>query len=507
LGCNSVWSDRKGIISKDRPYDQSQIIAPSLVTDSSPMELFYTAQGPATSGTWKLNRAVEKKSKPKIVIVPGFFASWNQNAVLHNKIVGQGDWKIPSYIQEYKGLISTLENLGLVADRDFFIFPYDWRRSINTSTQDLKSFLQTKIWNADQTAQVNLVGHSMGGVVSRIYAQKYPNDNVAKVVTAGAPQRGVVQVYWPLEAGETQKDDTLLWFGTKLLININRKLLYNDRKTVQTVIPSLFDLFPTFDFLKNSNGTFKPISSLTIQNSLLNSYSDLGPLVDKMTVIYGNKSSTNSPLALEIGSRAVIDKLMGDYADGRPIKTFSGPGDYLVPVVSSAVGINTQELRLDHGELIYSKDAVKKILDALAITYQESNIVEGSSTQIGTSLIVTVQSPIEVSVQSGSQTYYPEDGIILIPNAQSGTYTLNVKKLAPGDYTVTVAQIAQQNDVWERFVGTIGTANVDEEDRFQIKYDSKKATPQIKADNCRKFRRSPFFFRKKLQLLCRFRKF
>ncbi len=502
IGCGSSWTNRKTLISKDKPYDQSQIISPTLVNSSSSKELFYIARGPATSGAWRLNRATTTPNvKPKIAIVPGFFASWNQNAVLYNQTVNQGDWKIPSYIQEYKALIRTLDNLGLVANRDYYVFPYDWRKPISSSADNLRTFLQTRIWNADQTAQVQLVGHSMGGVVSRIYAQKYPNDNVTKIVTAGSPHRGVVQVYQPLIAGETQKDDTFLWLGTKLLINLNRKNFNSDRKTVQTIIPSLYDLFPTFPFLKNIKGIYKPINSMTIKNTLLNTYANLGPVSDRMTVLHGNKAALSSPIGYRVIDRAIIDRFGGDYIDGRPISTFKGPGDYLVPNASSVFGSNVVELLLDHGELIYTKTAIRSILNSLSLSFEEGDLVEGSPTQFSSALVIAIQSPIEASVQIGSQTYYAEDGLIFIPNAQTGTYTLSAKKLSPGDYTVTVAQIAQKNDVWEQFTGTIIERNVSEEDKYVIKYDTKVVKPQISTRSCEKIKRS--FFSIKRRLLCK----
>lgn len=504
LSCDSVWTFNKVLISKDKPYDQSQIIAPSLIYGSSPKELFYTARGPATSESWRLNRAVENTSEPKTIIIPGFFASWNKDAILHNSPANYTDWKIPTYIHEYEGLVRTLENLGLTQGDDFYIFPYDWRKSLNDSSDDLRAFLQANVWDFDESSSINLVGHSMGGLLARIYGQKYPDERLKTLITAGTPHRGVIQVYQPLEAGETKKDDTALWLGTKMLINLNRKNFSSDRVTVQTMIPSLYDLFPVFDFLKNRNGDFKPIASLSIQNTVLNTYADLGSLTGKMTVIYGNKTPNSSPLAYDLTNRALIDRVSGDYLDGRPFRTIFGPGDYLVPTVSSVIGERTEELPLDHTEIIYSKSAISKILDSLGIAYQEGDITEGSATKISPSIIVTIQSPVEVYVTTDTHTYYPEDGIIFIPDAQSGNYTLNVKKLAPGDYTITVAQIAQQNDVWEQFIGTIEERNVDEEDKYEIGFDKKRVTPQIAAKNCSKYKRGLFNFRKKF--LCRIKR-
>lgn len=501
LSCNSVWSNRKTIVAKDKPYDQSQIISPSLVNGASTRELYYTARGPGTTEAWKLNKSTEEMKRPKIVLVPGFFASWNKDAVLYNKTVTQADWKIPNYIQEYKALIQTLENLGLKADTDFFVFPYDWRKPISTTADELRVFLQTKIWSQNPTTPVNLVGHSMGGVVSRIYAQKYPSDNVSKVVTVGSPHRGVVQVYQPVAAGETQKDDTFLWLGTKLLINLNRRNFSTDKVTVQSILPSLFDLLPTFPFLRNLDGTFKPLNSMSIKNDLLGKYENLESVSGLLTVMYGNKSASGTPTGYRLINRAIIDKISRDYVDGRPFGVLKGPGDYLVPTISSKVGNTVQELQLDHGEIIYTKTAIRKILEALSLNFNENSLVEGSPTKISSALIIAIQSPIEASVQIGEQIYKAEDGLIFIPDAQTGSYFLRVKKLAPGDYTVTVAQVALKNDVWEQFTGTIESLNVNEEDSYTIKFNQVAVRPQISKARCYKLK--SFLFRIIRRFPCR----
>ncbi len=176
LTCTSVWSNYHTLIPRDKPFDQTYIIAPTLLSDTNPRELFYTAKGPATSGDWKLNRATEYiRSKSKIIIIPGFFASWNQEAILHNQSVSQSEWKIPSYVHEYEGLIRTFENLGLTQGDDFYLFPYDWRKSLNDSAEDLRAFLKTNVWDFDESSRINLVGHSMGGLLARVYGQKYPD--------------------------------------------------------------------------------------------------------------------------------------------------------------------------------------------------------------------------------------------------------------------------------------------------------------------------------------------
>lgn len=497
LTCQTQWSGRGILLSRNKIYDQNQIIAPSLIYNSNPKELFYTARGPQTGDNWRLNRAVENLNKPKIIIIPGFFASWSKDAILHNDTVSQNDWKIPSYVHEYDGIIKTLENLGYVKNVDYYVFPYDWRKPLSETADQLHEYLQTNIWNIESTDSVGLVGHSMGGLVGRIYAQKYTGDNVSQIVTVGSPHKGVVQVYQPLEAGETKRDDSFLWLGTKLLINLNRKNFNYDRQVVQSLIPSLYDLFPTFEFLKTKRGMLIPHSTLSIQNTLLQNYSDISSIDEKMTVLYGTKTNNNTPSGIVIGNRALIDHLVNDYKDGRPISYSYGSGDYLVPTISSQNGSLKTELSLDHGEMMYASEAVGQILNTLNIPHEDIQIQEGKATKLSPSLIIAIQSPIEVKMEVDGKVFSPENGILFIPNAQTGTYTLRVKKIRVGNYSVTIAQIAQKNDVWERFEGRITSDNLDEEDIFTIDFNNIKATPQIKIKKCSKYTKTSFNFRKR----------
>ena len=485
LSCNSVWTNYHTFISRDKPYDQTYIIAPSLLYDSSPKELFYTAKGPATSGEWKLNRVVENTSKSKIIIIPGFFASWNQEAILHNSETN--DWIIPTYVHEYDGLMQSLENVGYKKNIDYFVYPYDWRKSLSESADNLHNFLQTNIWSLDDSNTVSLVGHSMGGLLSRIYAQKYSSDKISQVVTVGSPHKGVVQVYQPLEAGETKKDDSFLWLGTKLLINLNRYNFRTDREIVRNLIPSLYDLFPTYDFLKNKKGNRISVNSLSIQNNALNEYSDTTSIDNKMTVIYGNKTINKTPKEIVVGNRALFDLLTRDYLDGRPLSYIYGAGDYLVPLISSQFGSAQVQLPLDHGELIYKSEGIKQIFSNLNVPFSDDQIEEGEETKISPSILITAQSPIAIELELGDNTYSSEGGMIFLPNAESGTYKLHVKKLSAGDYTITLAQIAEKNDVWEQFTGQITEKYVDEEDIYTIRFDRSSAQSQISHKNCSKF--------------------
>jgi pimeloyl-ACP methyl ester carboxylesterase len=100
-------------------------------------------------------------------------------------------------------------NVTRRADRPVPVYPfaYDWRRPLEDVEQQLAEFVQevvdrTKLLRhyhdagyggARFAAKVNLVGHSMGGLVVAGYLQKHGDALVSKVATLGAPFRGSIE--------------------------------------------------------------------------------------------------------------------------------------------------------------------------------------------------------------------------------------------------------------------------------------------------------------------------
>ncbi|PWT96406.1 MAG: lecithin--cholesterol acyltransferase, partial [Blastocatellia bacterium] len=81
---------------------------------------------------------------------------------------------------------------------NYFEFPYDWRRDNRVAALRLKTLIDTRLpqWKErsgyDQ-AKVVLVGHSMGGLVSRYYLEKLDGWRDARaLITFGTPYRGSV---------------------------------------------------------------------------------------------------------------------------------------------------------------------------------------------------------------------------------------------------------------------------------------------------------------------------
>ena len=479
LSCSMKWSSTVSILLPDKPYDSNHLIAPSLIEQNNNLYLYYSGRG--NDAIWKLNFATSALPHNTIVLIPGFFASWNKDALLHNKNVSIFDWKLPSYITEYSGIIESLKNLGLKENEDFVIFPYDWRKHIEDTTNDLLLFLNTKIWNKNPDEKIQIVGYSLGGLIGRIYAQKYGTDKINKIISIGSPHKGVAQVYKPLEAGEIDRDNSFLWLMEKFMLVLNKDGSEADKDITKRILPVLLDLLPTFDYLKENDKTIK-YDSLSLKNSLLLTYNgSFDQIFPKFTAIYGEKN--NETLAgYYINERSISDKLFNNYTDGRPEKSYQDFGDDMVLSSSSKEDKDPDFVKLpfDHGELITKKEGIEKIFDTLNLSYNDEQIVPGKKTDISPSLIFVIQSPGQMQLTYNNQVFEENDGIIFIPNAQPGKYKLDVKGTDLGNYTVTIGQISQNTDVWEKIQGQIiKTPPNSQVDTYNINFDNINAKPSF----------------------------
>lgn len=474
LSCSMRWSQSTTIVLPDSFEDQRHLIAPNIVRDKNSLYLYYSGLG--VDGLWRLNLAISAPHKENVfyLIIPGFFASWNREAILHNREVSLFDWKLPEYVKEYTGLKQSLINHGFAEGEDFIFFPYDWRRSVDETTDKLDAFLQEEVWNIDPEKQVKIIGHSLGGLIGRIYLQKYPARNVGKVVTVGTPHKGITQVYEPLVTGDVPIENSYLWLIEKIMIFINKLEGENDKETIVRSLPVLYDFVPTFNFLKKVNGEEINIDDMLLNNTTLRRLNNSLPdLFDRFVAIYGEKDARTP--AGYIVNEPVLNSHGVFTEDPKPISPFFAPGDYTVLSQSGKDERDPDYIRLpfDHNELIYKKEGIESVFNALSLDYDPSLIVEGVKTEISPSLVFMMQSPAEMEVVFADKVYKEEDGIIFIPGAQTGQYALKVKGLEQGSYTVSIGEISKNNDYWYKIRGSIVQDPPDSQiDAYKVDFNS-----------------------------------
>lgn len=137
----------------------------------------------------------------------------------------------PWQIHQYDDLFSTLASLGYKQNQNLFVFDYDWRQSNRSSAKRLNDFISTKI----PTGKFDLVVHSMGGLVARVWmAEMNGGARVANFVTFGTPQLGSATTFKTLDEG---------WGFWK---NLAAHGIDSIRETVLT-FPSIYELLPSYE--------------------------------------------------------------------------------------------------------------------------------------------------------------------------------------------------------------------------------------------------------------------
>ncbi|MBM3209367.1 hypothetical protein FJZ40_03690 [Candidatus Shapirobacteria bacterium] len=381
--------------------------------------------------------------KPLVVVIPGLGASWNPEALLSCNLDNtSGSWSLAPYAESaYRPLLDALKNAGV----NHQLFAYDWRREMKDAAPVLATFLDKNLV-AGQSA--NLVGHSLGGLVSRAYLEKEGGNNrLDKLLTAGSPHRGAPAVYYPWEGGEVPRSDLAQWLAINLLIYHCRKPGETPRQVIQRIAPSLGDLLPIDPYLKDwKTGILKPIEKMIEKNRWLttNFPPSFGVTVGTLS---GNGFDTLENIRFKPRTR--LDTLLGNWVDGKPAgqeKTTAGDGTVLRKSSELADAQNII-LNQTHGGLIASSEGINEIFGFLGLgSYPfSSQFIEPQSAL----LVITYPAQTKIT---GPDNRESEDnrGMITIFNPRKGEYRLKIKPQKE-DSLVIVGQFIKDKIFWKEY--------------------------------------------------------
>ena len=139
-------------------------------------------------------------------------------------------------IHEYDTLLTQLHELGYVEGETLFIFAYDWRQSIIDDTaQELDRFVTSLVRShpALSGEKFDLLAHSMGGIVAKVWALKGGAAKLHKIIYMATPFRGSMNSFATLSEGWG-------WFN----------VMAGGIETIRRValsFPSLYELLPTYE--------------------------------------------------------------------------------------------------------------------------------------------------------------------------------------------------------------------------------------------------------------------
>ena len=398
-----------------------------------------------------------------IVLVPPLIASYNKKLMKKDEPGGQLDFVFGG--NTFRALINKLENAGYEMNKNLFIAHYDWRQSNIISAEQ---YLLPVIQQAKQetgASKVDLIAHSMGGLVARSYLQgnNYAND-VNQLITLGTPHTGASGAYQAWEGGQYPETwNSFIRFHIDRMeaaLKKTRNMKSATRpSTFRTFFPSLRDLLP-IDALVTREGNTISIPDLAEQNPLLQNLRNTFNLISDRGVSLATIGAKDQPTLKNvslINNRTVEDADRLRWRDGHanpdPPTANSTDGDTTVLLSSAHVGSNNTTLTgTDHMNL--PEKAQDEVLALLGLAEVEEHFEYQPPKKL---FGITIMSPLSAVIQGpngqilsfnrndfGNETAEydddpsdpddPKDITILDP--PDGKYTITYTGTGEGEYTI-----------------------------------------------------------------------
>ncbi|HZX21036.1 MAG TPA: hypothetical protein VFF25_01470, partial [Clostridia bacterium] len=188
-----------------------------------------------------------------IIFIPGLMGS------MGGEMLGcKCGWGFGVAAWIYKPFIKQLETLGYTSGKNLFVCYYDWRKSCRDIVEQFLIPLLLRVGKKHSGRKVDLLCHSMGGLVGRTYIQgETYSYNIGNLMLLGTPNKGSVKAYYTWSMGEIMgvKIDEggrlfeivqkgYIWLLKKIL---NISLGKDNIEMLHKNFPGLGDLLPTYD--------------------------------------------------------------------------------------------------------------------------------------------------------------------------------------------------------------------------------------------------------------------
>ncbi len=403
-----------------------------------------------------------------VLVIPGILGSWQKD----------GTWVLDPVQHTYDNLLLTLEGNGYVEGQTLFALPYDWRNS-NVVTADLLKTKIAEIKSICNCDKVDLVAHSMGGLVARSYVQGADYaDDVDQVIFLATPHLGSPDSYLSWEGGEFTPRGSTDKFKRFIFSREAKKEGYSNIFSYVRLKPieSIRELLPVYSYLKDaSTGQLRVYPDSYPTNPFLENLSNLHDLVDSKVDV--SNIVAKDPIANTISTiRTLASQLLPLWLHGYPEQFDNantdrglelGVGDGTVPEVSSNFLGSATKIELESTHTAITTAAEGQIYKLLTgklpiylsqidfgtnITYLfikllspvDMQIIAPDGKRVGIDFATGGElSEIEGAFYSGNST---DDEYVVIPNPQVGDYIVRTLGTGlGGEYTVATALISDIN--------------------------------------------------------------
>ncbi|MCD4705761.1 lamin tail domain-containing protein, partial [bacterium] len=427
-----------------------------------------------------------KKKKTPVIIIHGITGSWYKQ---------KKGWVLDPIMHTYDNLYSALIWEGYTPDKDLFNFSYDWGK-INIATAE---YLKNKIdevkiiTNVDK---VNLITHSMGGLVARQYIESNYKNDIDKLIFLGTPHNGANRAYlmWEGTTGFQEKEGFILKLFFLLKAHACDLDLYD---YIHMHVTSISELLPTYDYLRDADtGQLRDYPDNYPTNSFLenlNSQENLDILINSgieiSNIVSDSDISTLDTLVVENSD----DDKKWEHGEPTSYEYSAGDGTVLIKSAKGFMGDYSIVVNSDHSDLpTKAINQVLAILNPYIIEFPTEHSIDWVT--VDDILVITVHSPINILVtapngsQIGNQSdpnnqiplaFYSgteDPEFITIPNPLKGNYKIEAFGTGSGEYEIEVNYI---NDTQQELIQTI-SGNAKNGENYDHSFDFEGGYNQIK---------------------------
>ncbi|MCC5910250.1 MAG: alpha/beta hydrolase [Clostridiaceae bacterium] len=409
---------------------------------------------------------MKKCNQNPIIFIPGLMGSMGNDV-----IEGTGEWSFGVARWIYDPLLDRLSEIGYQKNDNLFVCYYDWRKQSDYTIEKYLIPLIHKVKEKHPNKKIDLICHSMGGIVARAYIQGWNfQHDIDKLIMIGTPNKGSIESYYLWSTGRLMPSknkrtlDKLITAGYMWILQrlMNFSFGIEDLGRIHATFPSMEDLLPTWDYgdilcYEDEGGEWRTVPKYYIKykNYLLNRLNETADFIpykiNEMYCIIGCNHPTSQYLMLDKeklfkeGEEVIVDIV--DTLDG----------DSTVLIKSGEIeGADYFYLKSDHRKIVEeSYECIKRIygyqdMDMKGIEEEmedktvhllfsgDPNVVIVNEDNI---IITIIKGQIKTSYPYIYENFPEEHKWLVLKDIPKGNYTLTIDN--PSDKAIDVMMLSE----------------------------------------------------------------